>query len=114
METRIHRYKIYRDEIANESTLISKVAVDSKAINNYRDRINHIDSTILENMNLDRSLLKLVSINQRSAKESETMVHFLNIIEEQKMSNIKEEITNTLAKYTYEPIMDSKGQISVS
>ncbi|GHU32313.1 hypothetical protein FACS1894166_05390 [Bacilli bacterium] len=114
METRIERYKIYRDEIANESTLISKVAVGSKAINTYRERIDRIDSTILENMNLDRNLLKLVSINQRSAKESETMVHFLNIIEEKKMTNIKEEIDTTLAKYTYEPIMAPNGQISIS
>jgi hypothetical protein len=92
MQTRIERYRLYRNEIANESMLIDKIATTSTIIKNYKKTIDELSPRILANINDDKSLAKLISINNNKMLEVETLNEFMKLIEQNKMTDLMGEI----------------------
>jgi hypothetical protein len=92
METRMERYRVYRNEITNEGMLIDRLVDESNISSQYRDKINALDPNILINLNIDKSLAKLISINTNEMKEANQMTHFMNLIDENRINNMNAEI----------------------
>jgi hypothetical protein len=92
METRLERYRIYRNEIINEGVLLDRLVDETNISKQYKTKIDALDSNILANINENKSLAKLISVNQNEMIESKQMVDFLNLIDEKKISDISVEI----------------------
>ncbi|MDR0675038.1 MAG: hypothetical protein LBF36_02125 [Mycoplasmataceae bacterium] len=113
METRLERYRIYRNEIINEGVLLDRLVDETNISKQYKTKIDALDSNILANINENKSLAKLISVNQNEMIESKQMVDFLNLIDEKKISDISVEINEWSSKHQIQPIIDSKGNISM-
>jgi hypothetical protein len=112
METRIERYRIYRNEILNEGVLLDRLVDETNVSKQYKQKIDTLDPNILANMNTNKSLAKLISVNQNEMNESKQMVSFINLIDEKRISTISSEITEWNNKHQTQPVIDSKGNIS--
>jgi hypothetical protein len=92
MQTRIERYRIYRNEIASESTLIDKITATSVVIQNYKKNIDSLSPHILANINDNKALAKLISINNNKMQELDMLNNFVNLIEQSKATTLMTEI----------------------
>jgi hypothetical protein len=92
METRLERYRIYRNEIINEGVLLDRLVDETNISKQYKAKIDALDSNILANINIDKSLAKLISVNENEMNESKQMVNFMNLIDEKRIANISNEI----------------------
>jgi hypothetical protein len=92
METRIERYRIYRNEIINEGVLLDRLVDETNISRKYKSKIDNLDSSILANLNFDKSLAKLISVDENEMKESKQMMHFMELIDDKKIKNIATEI----------------------
>jgi hypothetical protein len=92
METRLERYRIYRNEIINEGVLLDRLVDETNISKQYKAKIDALDPNILANTNTNKSLAKLISINQNEMNESKQMMNFINLIDEKRIANITTEI----------------------
>ncbi|MDR1234894.1 MAG: hypothetical protein LBJ97_02295 [Mycoplasmataceae bacterium] len=112
METRIERYRIYRNEIINEGVLLDRLVDETNISRKYKSKIDNLDSSILANLNFDKSLAKLISVDENEMKESKQMMHFMELIDDKKIKNIATEIAEWNNKCQSQPIIDHKGNIN--
>jgi hypothetical protein len=92
METRIERYRVYRNEIINEGMLIDRLVDESNISIQYKQKIDALDPNILANLNINNSIAKLISINTNEMKEANKMIHFIGLIDEKRITNMNGEI----------------------
>jgi hypothetical protein len=93
METRIEKYRFYRNEIINESLLLDKIVNESAIISEYKQRIDEISPKILANLKSNQSYIKLISINNSDEYKSlQAMESYMDLIEEKKLALLKSEI----------------------
>ncbi|MDR3163839.1 MAG: hypothetical protein LBT77_02110 [Mycoplasmataceae bacterium] len=113
METRIEKYRFYRNEIINESLLLDKIVNESAIISEYKQRIDEISPKILANLKSNQSYIKLISINNSDEYKSlQAMESYMDLIEEKKLALLKSEIDEWNSKSNNFMSLDSKGQIS--
>jgi hypothetical protein len=93
METRIERYRIYRNEIINESLLLDRLVDETSISKQYKTRIDDLDPSILADIHIDKSIARLISINENEMQESKQMMHFMELIDEKRIQQVTKEIT---------------------
>jgi hypothetical protein len=89
METRIQRYKIYREEILHDGFLIDKILKDSDLIKSYRKKIDDIEPKILLNLKFDNSLKKIISIDKSDKRFLDVIKSFSNIVNTKEFEKIE-------------------------
>jgi hypothetical protein len=92
METRLERYRLYRNEIINEGILLDRLVDETNISKQYKSKIDALDSHILANINENKSIAKLISINENEMNESKQMVNFMNLIDDARINNISMEV----------------------
>jgi hypothetical protein len=92
METRIKRYQIYRNEIINEGLLLDRLVDETNISKHYKAKIDSLDHNILSHINNNKSISKLISINENEMLESKRMLDFVNLIDDKKIKTIPKEI----------------------
>ena len=113
METRLERYRIYRNEIINEGVLLDQLIDEANVSKQYKNKIDALDVNILANINEQKSLAKLISVNQNEMNESKQMTNYINLIDEKLIGSISSEINEWSSKHQTQPIIDAKGNISL-
>jgi hypothetical protein len=92
MQTRIEKYRVYRNEIVNESLLLDKIVSESAIINYYKQRIDAISPKILANLKNIQAYAKLISISNHEHKDLTMMSSYMNLIEDKKLHTFINEI----------------------
>jgi hypothetical protein len=92
METRVERYRIYRNEIINEGLLLDRLVDETNISKRYKTKIDNLDRNILAEIDNSKSISKLISINENEMVESKQMLNFVNLIDDKKIKNISKEI----------------------
>jgi hypothetical protein len=93
METRVERYRIYRNEIINEGVLLDRLVDETNISKQYKNQIDALDPNILANIEENRALAKLISVNENEMNETKQMVNFVNLIDEKRIASISTEIS---------------------
>ena len=112
VETRIKKWQLYRNEIINEGILIDKIANDSAIAKRYKEVIDKLNPRILMNSDENRSLAKLISINENKMHEIKVLEKFTELIDDQRLFNVNKEITEWVSQYNNLSIINEKGNIS--
>ncbi|MDR0739758.1 MAG: hypothetical protein LBF00_02690 [Mycoplasmataceae bacterium] len=113
METRVERYRIYRNEIINEGLLLDRLVDETNISKRYKTKIDNLDRNILAEIDNSKSISKLISINENEMVESKQMLNFVNLIDDKKIKNISKEINEWNNRYQTHPVIDQKGNIDL-
>ncbi len=112
MQTRIEKWKIYRQEILNDGLMLDKLANESSIIKDYKLKIDQLNSKILNGISTNSALSNLISIDLKKYSEIENLKEFSNLIDDQKLNVSQKEIEEYLANSNFVSILDEKGKIS--
>lgn len=113
METRVQKYKLYREQIINESVFLDSIFNESQEIQKYKKRINNINDSILDNLNINSNkILNPVIINKNDQLVTcRNIIKISEIIYSENLNKIIQEI-NELNNSVYDDSILKKGKIS--
>ena len=63
MQTRIEKWKLYRQEILNDGLMLDKLANESSVIQDYKLKIDELNPKILYDISTNSALSNLISID---------------------------------------------------
>ncbi len=112
MQTRIEKWKIYRQEILNDGLMLDKLANESSVIKDYKLKIDELNPKILNDISTNSALSNLISIDLKKYSEIENLKEFSYLIDDQKLNISQKEIEEYLANSDFVSILDEKGKIS--
>lgn len=112
METRIEKYKLYRQEILNDGLILDKLANESSTIKNYKLKIDELNPKILENTPTNSTISNLVSVDKKDYSEIDNLKDFSALIDEAKLSNSENEINEYANNNDFISVLDEAGNIS--
>jgi hypothetical protein len=72
--------------------LIDKIANESFIAKTYKTKIDKLNQRILANLQSDRSLSRLVSVDSNQLKEVNALKKFVDLIDDQKLTTVNSEI----------------------
>jgi hypothetical protein len=73
--------------------LIDKISNESTISKRYKEIIDKLNPKILQGINSDRKLARLISIDENKKAEIKSLQKFIDLIDDQRLSNINVEIT---------------------
>lgn len=112
MQTRIEKWKLYRQEILNDGLMLDKLANESSVIKDYKLKIDELNPKILEDISTNSALSNLISIDIKKYSEIDNLKEFSNLIDDHKLNASYREIEEYLSKSDFVSILDEKGRIS--
>ncbi len=112
MQTRIEKWKLYRQEILNDGLMLDKLANESSVIQDYKLKIDELNPKILYDISTNSALSNLISIDLKKYSEIENLKEFSSLIDDQKLNTSSKEIEEYLSKSDFVSILDEKGKIS--
>lgn len=112
MQTRIERFKNYRDQIYNDGVLLNKIENDSNTITEYKKQINSISPSILKEIEQDNQIARVISIDNINKNDNEFINNILEFIHEKKINQAREEIKKIRNSQNYKMIVDNSGRVN--
>jgi hypothetical protein len=115
METRIEKYKLYRNEIKNKQYIISQINSKNTKITMYKKKIDDISEKILDNFFIPEHIVSFYSIDQNDEKSVNEIKGIISNIDTKDLDNIQKkiyEITESNLVSKKFSIYDSSGKFN--
>jgi hypothetical protein len=102
METRVEKYKAYREEIKAKLYIISQINSKNNKITTYKKQIDDISENILSNLSIYEHITPFYSINQNQHSEITAINNILSGLDNKLLDSIQKKIyeineSNTVA-----------------
>ncbi|MDR1850686.1 MAG: hypothetical protein LBQ45_00970 [Mycoplasmataceae bacterium] len=92
MQTRIERWKSYRDEIKNKATIIEHIESKNEKIATYKKQIESISPKIINNISVDEYLTPLLSFDKNENTDAETILNILSQINYSELEKVENKL----------------------
>lgn len=115
--TRMEKYASYREYILNEESFFANIENQSRILEQYKQRINKINPSILTNNTLnadDINIYPLISIQKFDLDRFNKLKEYVNLINDEKRTKLQDQISSFLNKYKTNSIIDKKSNDYIS
>lgn len=108
METRIEKWRAYREEINARGILLDKISGEVKTLVEYKKRIDKIAPKILGDITNDESLSLILSTNSNTLEHEKKLMDILNSIDQNQLNTVYQDFAN-INSFFQKEVIQEKG-----